>query len=170
MNFKNRALIVCVILFASVGFDRVTKIVAEQKLDPYEAIHLLHDTIRLQPTENKGAFLSLGSNVPEPMRYYIFTVAVGLFLSGLLVYLLLSKQWTRRQLVAMSLVLGGGYGNLIDRVFREGRVFDFMNVGIGRLRTGVFNVADLCITFGVLWFLYLSIKKKIPTEDAESSV
>jgi signal peptidase II len=39
-------------------------------------------------------------------------------------------------------------------------VFDFMNVGLGRLRTGVFNVADMSITFGVLWFLYLAFRDR----------
>jgi signal peptidase II len=41
-------------------------------------------------------------------------------------------------------------------VFYEGHVFDFLNVGIGPLRTGIFNVADISITLGVLWFLVLA--------------
>jgi signal peptidase II len=52
--------------------------------------------------------------------------------------------------VAWSLVLSGGVGNLLDRVLHDGRVIDFMNLGRGNLRTGIFNVADMCITFGVL--------------------
>ena len=51
--------------------------------------------------------------------------------------------------VAWSLVLSGGIGNLLDRLFHEGRVIDFMNIGIGSLRTGIFNVADVCITIGI---------------------
>ena len=47
-----------------------------------------------------------------------------------------------------SLVLAGGASNWIDRLVR-GSVIDFMNVGIGRLRTGVFNVADVAIMAGV---------------------
>ncbi|MCB0052448.1 MAG: signal peptidase II, partial [Caldilinea sp.] len=52
-------------------------------------------------------------------------------------------------LIAIALLLGGGIGNLIDRLVNEGRVIDFMNVGIGSLRTGVFNVADMAIMAGV---------------------
>jgi signal peptidase II len=156
MAFKSRALVTFIILFASIGCDRATKIIAKQNLPQDEVISLWKDTVRLGYTENPGAFLSFGANISEPVRYVVFTLIVGLFLSGLLIYQLSSKQMTRRQVLAMSLVLGGGYGNLIDRVFHEGYVFDFLNVGIGPLRTGIFNVADISITLGVLWFLILA--------------
>jgi signal peptidase II len=156
MAFRSRALVTFIILFACIGCDRVTKIIAKQNLPQDEVISLWKDTVRLGYTENPGAFLSFGANISEPVRYVVFTLIVGLFLSGLLIYQLSSKQMTRLQVLAMSLVLGGGYGNLIDRVFHEGHVFDFLNVGIGPLRTGIFNVADISITLGVLWFLVLA--------------
>lgn len=53
---------------------------------------------------------------------------------------------------------GGGVGNLIDRIFNEGRVIDFMNIGVGSLCTGVFNVADIAISFGVVWRFTISFK------------
>jgi signal peptidase II len=156
MTFKSRALVTFIILFACIGCDRVTKTIAKQNLPQHEVLSLWKDTIRLQYTENSGAFLSFGANISEPVRYVAFTLVVGLFLLGLLIYQLSSKQMTRFQVPAMSLVLGGGYGNLIDRVFNEGYVVDFLNVGIGPLRTGIFNVADISITLGVLWFLVLA--------------
>ena len=60
-------------------------------------------------------------------------------------------------LVALALILAGGIGNLIDRISNNGLVTDFINVGIGPLRTGVFNVADMAVLFGVLALGYLSI-------------
>lgn len=164
MEFKKRALIIFLILFACIACDRITKIIAKRNLPQYETIRLLKDTVHLQYAENTGAFLSLGSNISEPTRYIVFTLLVGIFLACLLIYLLMSKQLPRLQIAAMSLVLGGGCGNLIDRISHEGRVFDFMNVGIGPLRTGIFNVADMSITFGVLWFLFLAIKSHRKTE------
>lgn len=67
-------------------------------------------------------------------------------------------------IISLSLLLGGGVGNLIDRVFNEGRVIDFMNIGIGSLRTGVFNVADIAISCGAVWLCAISFKasKKKP--------
>lgn len=59
--------------------------------------------------------------------------------------------------VAWSLVLGGGLGNLVDRIMNDGRVIDFMDIGIGSLRTGIFNVADVCITIGVLLLFFQAV-------------
>ena len=167
MELKKRVLVIFLILLACIVCDQITKNIARQNLPQYEIFRFLHDTVRLQYAENTGAFLSLGSNVSEPVRYIVFTVLVSIFLACLLIYLLVSKQLTRLQIMAMSLVLGGGCGNLIDRIANEGRVFDFMNVGIGHLRTGIFNLADMAITFGVLWFLILIIKNRKNPEHFE---
>ena len=48
-------------------------------------------------------------------------------------------------LVALSLFLGGGVGNLIDRLIFDGRVSDFMVIQVGSISTGVFNVADMAL-------------------------
>lgn len=167
MEFKKRILTLFLILLAIIVCDRITKNIAKQNLPQHETIRLLHDTVRLQYAENTGAFLSLGSRISEPARYIVFTLLVGIFLGCLFIYILISKHLTRLQIVAMSIVLGGGCGNLIDRIANEGRVFDFMNVGIGPLRTGIFNVADMSITFGVLWFLFLIIKNRHHPEHSQ---
>ncbi len=55
-----------------------------------------------------------------------------------------------RMFVPLVCVLSGGIGNLIDRLSNDGLVTDFINVGIGPIRSGVFNVADIAITFGAV--------------------
>jgi signal peptidase II len=57
------------------------------------------------------------------------------------------------RVVALALVAGGGISNLIDRLLYNGRVTDFLNVGIGGVRTGIFNVADMAIMAGALLLL-----------------
>jgi signal peptidase II len=52
--------------------------------------------------------------------------------------------------VALVLVLAGGVGNQLDRVLQAGLVTDFINLGVGPLRTGIFNVADVAITCGAI--------------------
>ena len=54
--------------------------------------------------------------------------------------------------IALSLFLAGGFSNWFDRL-NDGRVIDFLNVGIGGLRTGIFNVADVAIMVGAALFL-----------------
>ena len=70
-------------------------------------------------------------------------------------------------IAGLAFIVGGGCGNLIDRLLRDGRVGDFMNIGIGPLRTGIFNFADLFVLTGCL-LLLLSPKKKPPRAGAES--
>ena len=86
------------------------------------------------------------------MRWVIFTLlAVLIVVASLLWAIGYLRQQSRASIHvwAMLLIGAGGVGNLIDRVAREGRVIDFMNMGIGSLRTGIFNVADVQIMVGM---------------------
>ena len=76
---------------------------------------------------------------------------------GVLVYLSVQKHLELNQVLALSLVSGGSVGNLADRTFNQCRVVVFMNVGIGSLLTGIFNLADIAILCGALWFLLISV-------------
>lgn len=156
MNTIKRTAIIIFVLFSCIGCDQVTKSIARHSLTGIEPIRILNDTFRLQYAENPGAFLSFGADIPENIRYLIFTLLLGAFLVGSLIYLMKSKKINRPNTIALSLVLGGGFGNLIDRIFNEGRVIDFLNLGIGSIRTGIFNIADIAIIFGVVWLLVLS--------------
>jgi len=106
--------------------------------------------------ENQGAFLSLGASLPPVVRTGIFVLAVAAILVVLMIYVVRSPGVARAELWATSLFVGGGLGNLVDRIWL-GYVRDFANVGIGSLRTGVFNVADMAISTGaVLLVIHLS--------------
>ncbi|HPI94106.1 MAG TPA: signal peptidase II [Deltaproteobacteria bacterium] len=148
------------LLSACAGCDQATKAIARTHLQESGAVEFLHGLFRLQYAENQGAFLGLGTNVPEELRYGIFILLVGMILAGMLLYLLFSKRLAAGQAAALSLVLGGGLGNLIDRMLHDGRVIDFMNLGIGSVRTGIFNVADVAILAGILLLLALSAGKR----------
>lgn len=114
---------------------------------------------KLTYAENKGAFLSFGASFPDAWRFPLFTLAVGLFLIYL-GYFILRHPLTRFQLCAYSLLLGGGIGNLIDRILYQ-YVIDFLWMGYGVIKTGVFNVADMAIMAGVLALFYESIAQAI---------
>ncbi|HEX6769415.1 MAG TPA: signal peptidase II [Candidatus Binatia bacterium] len=153
-----KTLSIIIITLSCIVIDQVSKFVAKQYLDPGDFYSFAGDTVRLQYAENSGAFLGLGATLPEPWRHLIFTVLVGVFLFWLLVYLLRSTELTSLATVCLSLVCAGGLSNLIDRIAYDGRVVDFLNVGIGPLRTGIFNVADMAITFGALLMLGESLR------------
>jgi signal peptidase II len=69
-----------------------------------------------------------------------------------------ARDLHRWQFLGLLLVASGGMGNLLDRLFNHGAVRDFMNLGIGPIRTGVFNVADVLIVTGAVLFLIFSLK------------
>jgi signal peptidase II len=152
MNTTKRLLLIFAILVSCVGCDQASKSVAKAYLSETQTIVLLGDTVRLQLAKNYGAFLSLGSSVGEASRGILLSVIVGAVLSALLAYLFISKPENPIVGVSVALIVGGGVSNLIDRLRYGGYVVDFLNVGIGPVRTGIFNVADMVIMVGVvLW-------------------
>ncbi|MFT5197333.1 MAG: signal peptidase II, partial [Candidatus Promineifilaceae bacterium] len=110
---------------------------------------------------------SLGATLPAWLRTLIFTGLVSLFLIYLLYFLLSDKKLSGRAVAFGSMMFAGGVGNLIDRIFYEGGVIDFLNVGIGNLRTGIFNVADMAIMAGVVGFFIFGRPKPAEADPNE---
>jgi len=81
----------------------------------------------------------------------VFTVATGLVLL-LTAGMSLARHRSPLERAGLGLLWAGGASNLIDRLAHD-RVVDFLNVGLGPLRTGIFNVADMAVTAGVLLVL-----------------
>ena len=117
--------------------------------------------MHLQVVYNRGAFLSVGSSLPEAWRFGLFLIGVGCVLLGILTYAVLSRPRHPSGVVAVALLFAGGVGNLIDRVTSGGSVADFINLGIGPVRTGMFNVADLAITVGALILLSAALRRQL---------
>jgi len=141
--------------------DQATKVAARAHLrDAAPRDHA--GVLTLLYTENAGAFLSLGSDLPSPARRVVFDglVTVGLIVAGWV--LVTGRVRGRGDDVALALIIAGGAGNLVDRLRFGGFVTDFLYLHAGPLHTGVFNVADMAITGGVLWLMlaWLLPKKK----------
>src|SRR3954451_5182950 len=133
--------------------DQSTKRLARATPANFTPRHYLGHVITLVYTENAGAFLSIGSTLPEHVRTIVFDVIVAIGLLAALVVLFRGKVTSHGDDLALAFIIGGGIGNLIDRLRFAGRVTDFIYLQTGPLHTGVFNVADMAITFGVLWLL-----------------
>ena len=149
-----RLAILAPLIFVGLLIDQLTKVWASSTLQGGPRFTFLFDTLRVVYAENTGAFLGLGTSLPPHLRFLIFTALVGLFLLALLVYLLKSKEMDRLALVALGLVFVGGLSNFIDRALNEGAVVDFLNLGFGGLRTGIFNLADVYIMIGAFLLIF----------------
>jgi signal peptidase II len=97
--------------------------------------------------ENCGISLSMFSNCNNMTRWTLVAVT-GLVASAVGLWMTREKQ--RGDVLALALILGGALGNIVDRV-RYGYVADFADLHFGDFRPFmIFNVADACITIGVL--------------------
>jgi signal peptidase II len=111
--------------------------------------------VHLEYSENYGAMLGLGAELPASTRFWLFTVFAGCALLGILAFTIVSGRLTPVNVVSLSFVLGGGLSNLIDRLLKGGVIIDFMEITLGPVKTAIFNVADLTIILG-LFMLVLS--------------
>jgi signal peptidase II len=149
------------VVLAVACLDQGTKHAARASLAGKPAVLLVDRVLVLRYVENEGAFLSLGAGLPRPIRVITF-IAFPLVVLGCMVVFLLRKGgigWGT--LAGFSLIVGGGAGNLIDRLLRGGRVGDFIMVGIGGIHTGIFNFADLAVLAGCIVLLFSPAKEKL---------
>jgi signal peptidase II len=138
------------ILAMCVGCDQFTKQFARERLEGTPPRSFLADTVRLIYAENPGAFLGLGGQLPAHARWVLLVVINAGVAAVLLAVLLWHSKMSLLRAAACTLLLAGAVGNLIDRLRFDGLVIDFMNLGVGPLRTGIFNVADVAITLGAV--------------------
>lgn len=139
-----------IILAMCVGCDQLTKQIARERLDGTPPRSFLAGTVRLIYAENPGAFLGLGRQLPERVRWIALVTVNAVVAVILAVVLCWHAQMSLLRAAACTLLLAGAIGNLIDRLRFDGLVIDFMNLGVGPLRTGIFNVADVAITLGAV--------------------
>ncbi|HEX5420720.1 MAG TPA: signal peptidase II [Gammaproteobacteria bacterium] len=161
-------LFIALIAGSTVGCDHVTKYMATALLAAQPAHSYLFGAVRLEYAENVGGFLGLGAGLPSVIRTAIFACAGGLALLVLLVPLIRSP-WSASRAYGFALFFAGGLSNWIDRVF-HGAVVDFLNVGIGGFRTGIFNLADVSIMLGIAFSVLSGLSSRGGPEGAPKRV
>ena len=117
---------------------------------------------------NKAIAFSLGDNIPEgPFRQFLFVVAPLFVLSFLVWYYFKSDEFSKLQRWAVAGIIGGGLGNIIDRVFRKDGVVDFISVKLygsfGMERWPTFNAADSGVVICCLLLLATMLKPEKET-------
>ena len=162
MRYKTKILLFCLLSFAFIGCDRITKDIAKEHLKDKPPVSYFNDKVRLMFVENTGAFLSLGADWPKTKSLWLLTVLPIVFLAALMVVTMKkANKLTVFEMTAFVLVFSGGIANLIDRLLFDRHVADFINLGIGHFRTGIFNIADVYVTTGVLMLVFSSVRKML---------
>ena len=154
-NGRSHGLVIW-LLAGTLLLDQTSKQLARQAVP----LSYLDGFVQIVHVQNTGAFLSLGADLRESLRFWVLTVAVAAFLAFALVSLLRPNKRSKAVTVGLTLLVAGGIGNLIDRI-ALGSVTDFLRLGVGPVRTGIFNVADVAIVAGVLAML-ISSRSRTP--------
>jgi signal peptidase II len=158
----SRLLLALTVLVSCLGCDQATKYIAARALRGLPPQIYVSGVVRIEYAMNPGGFLSLGSVLPPKLRFWTFIALNALFLSAAALFLVGRWSMPRARFLAIALMLAGGLGNLIDRALQGGLVTDFVSLGIGPVRTGIFNVADVALMAGAVAMVFMF-------RDAEAS-
>lgn len=148
-------IIILSIIFLIV--DQITKILVVNSLVPGENIEIIKNIFSIIYTNNTGAAFSI------LLGKRIFLIVVAVLIIGVLLYYIKRNKIEKKiDIIALSFVIGGSLGNLIDRIVR-GYVIDFISIKLGNYNFPIFNVADILIVIGV--FLLLLSSRRRQSDD-----
>lgn len=147
------------LILLNIGCDQVSKEIVRNTVGHKAYIPLLKDYFIITNVENKGAMLGFGQHL-SPILKIMFLQGLPIIVLLFLLYRILKKEFSNYgYIVAFSLVIGGGISNLIDRIV-YGSVTDFLQIRLSIFKTGIFNMADVSITIGIVLLLILTIKNR----------
>jgi signal peptidase II len=155
------------IALAVFTLDRVTKLLVIRNIALDDAVSVVPGLFRLTHLENPGAAFSLLADSPSIFKTVLLIVIsmAALVVVGVLL-------WMRRSVfnattVALSLILGGAFGNLWDRL-TDGKVTDFLDFYVGIHHWPPFNIADSAIVVGALLLMWRMLRKETHVADDRS--
>lgn len=140
------------IILCNISCDQITKEQARANICEQEVINVVEDNFILTKVENTGAALSLGNNLSPNLKILFLQLMPIVVLIFMFIYIIRVPNISKLNLFAFSFVIGGGLGNIYDRIL-YGSVTDFMYLKFGLLHTGIFNMADVSIVIGTILLL-----------------
>ena len=159
LNKRKRNLLITTIVFLSIMLDQISKIWVRNNFESYIENSIIGDVFKLIKVENTGAFLGMGSELSEIPRVLLLIVLPIIVLISITIYTYIDKSLDKISIIGFSLIIGGGIGNIFDRIV-YGSVTDFFYLDFwGIFQTGIFNIADLSVTTGMILILISSFKK-----------
>ncbi|WP_047548065.1 signal peptidase II [Psychroserpens sp. Hel_I_66] len=153
---------IILIIAVNIAIDQISKVLVRANFAYGETKRLIGDVFVMQYVENTGAFLGMGSDMNPTLKLILLLILPTLVLGYLIYYILTNKDLDKVSIIALSCIAGGGIANVFDRIVFKS-VTDFFHIDLGGVfRTGIFNVADMSVTFGMIALLLATIvfKKK----------
>ncbi|MFC5194664.1 MULTISPECIES: signal peptidase II [Bizionia] len=159
MKLSRTTWIILLIVF-NIAIDQITKIIVRADVVPGSQTPIIGDFFTLHNVENSGAFLGMGSDFNPTLRLIFLLILPTVVLGYVVYYILKNKELDKWSLIGFCCIVGGGIANVYDRIV-YGSVTDFFHIDLGGVfRTGIFNVADMSVMFGMGLLLVASFKSK----------
>ena len=157
---NKRTLLILVLVILNIGLDQFSKFQIRERVVPGSRTEIIGKQLQLMNVENSGAFLSMGSN-SNPTVKLIFLLIVPVIVLGIVLYYVITdKTLDKKSIIGFSCIAGGGIANVYDRLL-YGSVTDFLYMDFGGVfKTGVFNIADMSVTSGMILLLMSSFIKR----------
>ncbi|MBN1992441.1 MAG: signal peptidase II [Anaerolineae bacterium] len=144
-----------IVFFITLVLDGLSKAWAQQTFAPYQPRPIIGQFFRFTLGYNTGVAFSMFTN--SGLWPLILTGVIILVLLIWTINVLRSGELPEQAVWPLGLILGGAIANFTDRLL-DGRVIDFIDVGLGALRWPAFNLADSFIVVGLGWLLLLKTK------------
>ncbi|MFK7747700.1 MAG: signal peptidase II [Kordia sp.] len=153
-----KKIFIILLVLLNIGCDQISKNLVRNNVEASQRIELIGENFILTKVENDGAMLGFGSDLTPTLKVIFLQIIPVTVLLVLLFRVLVKTNMNKWLVFAFACLIGGGIGNLFDRI-AHGEVTDFFYIDLGEyLRTGVFNMADVSVTMGVILILFLSIR------------
>jgi signal peptidase II len=161
----NRNLFIIVLIVFNIAIDQTSKVLVRSNFKYGEIKSLIGDKFIMQYVENKGAFLGMGSDMNDSLKMIFLLILPALVLGYVIYYIIKTKELDRLSLIAFCCIVGGGIANVFDRIV-YGQVTDFFSINLGGIfKTGIFNVADLSVTTGMIILLLSGVFNSKKNKD-----
>lgn len=160
MKLSKRSVFISLVIIITIALDQISKIWIRANVVKNSTSEILGDYFTLHNVKNEGAFLGMGSELNGSLRIILLLVLPIVVLALVLRYIFKDKTLDNWSLFAFASIVGGGISNVFDR-FAFGWVTDFWHIDLGGIfKTGIFNVADLFVTTGMIILVFSSFRKK----------
>jgi len=166
----SRYVLVFGLIIMNIACDQVSKVWIRENVEYRTETQLIGENFIMTNVYNSGAFLGMGSDLNPTLKLIFLLILPVVVLAIALRYVLINKyidQWT---IVGRSFIIGGGIGNIYDRIM-EGKVTDFFHIDLGGVfKTGIFNMADVSVMIGMGCILISALINKNPKPTTDASI
>lgn len=153
MNKQKIYKIMCIVLL----IDQIIKIIIRHSMNEFQEIKIIKNFFSIIYVENSGAAFSIlkNSTLLLILLSVVFIIILGKYINKE------SNKFKKLEVISYGLILGGIFGNLIDRIIHR-KVTDYLSFNIINYNFPIFNFADICIVLGAIFIvidLFINNKK-----------